>query len=96
MPDALAAEIAKMKPTANSIGVGMPCRSPSRTAWPCSASSSRRFPSRSGAIAANPVKFPPGRARLLTKPVPIGSPTAAMTIGIVDVARFAAFNRPSF
>jgi len=53
-------------------------------------SSSRRFPSRSGAIATNPVKFPPGRARLLTKPVPIGSPTAAMTTGIVVVVRLTA------
>jgi hypothetical protein len=37
-----------------------------------------------------PVTFPPGRARLCTKPVPIGSATATMTIGMVDVARFAA------
>jgi hypothetical protein len=41
-------------------------------------------------MPANPVKFPPGRARLLTKPVPIGSPTAAMTTGIVVVVRLAA------
>ena len=41
-------------------------------------------------MPANPVKFPPGRARLLTRPVPIGSPTAAMTTGIVVVVRLAA------
>jgi hypothetical protein len=42
-------------------------------------SSSRPFPSRSGAIDTNPLTFRPRRARLLTKPVPIGSPTATMT-----------------
>ena len=34
--------------------------------------------------------FPPGRARLCTSPAPIGSATAAMTIGMVVVACFAA------
>ena len=34
----------------------------------------------------SPVMFPPGRARLLTKPLPIGSPEVAMTIGVVLVA----------
>jgi hypothetical protein len=33
---------------------------------------------------------PPGRARLATIPAPIGSPAVANTMGIVDVARFAA------
>jgi hypothetical protein len=37
-----------------------------------------------------PVRLPPGRARLVTKPPPIGSPMPAKTIGIVEVAFFAA------
>ncbi len=32
----------------------------------------------------------PGFAKLLTSPEPTGSSTRAMTLGIVDVARFAA------
>jgi hypothetical protein len=31
----------------------------------------------------NPVVFPPGRAKLSTKPIAIGSPTLAKTIGMV-------------
>ena len=42
----------------------------------------------SGARAASPVMFPPGRARLATNPLPIGSVSVAMTIGIVEVASF--------
>ena len=38
----------------------------------------------------SPVRFPPGLARLAIKPVPTGSPTGAMTIGISRVAFFAA------
>ena len=34
--------------------------------------------------------FPPGRARLATRPMPTGSPAPANTIGISDVSRFAA------
>jgi hypothetical protein len=34
----------------------------------------------------NPVAFPPGRARLSTRPAATGSPTMAMTMGIVRVA----------
>src|SRR5215813_3923006 len=34
--------------------------------------------------------LPPGRARLVTTPVPTGSPADAITIGITDVACFAA------
>ena len=34
--------------------------------------------------------FPPGRARLATRPARTGSATATMTIGIVPVAFFAA------
>ena len=37
-----------------------------------------------------PVMFPPGRARLAMKPAAIGSPTAAMTIGMVLVVFRAA------
>ena len=37
-----------------------------------------------------PVRLPPGRARLATRPAPTGSPTIATTIGIVEVAFFAA------
>ena len=37
-----------------------------------------------------PVRLPPGRARLATKPAPTGSATPAKTIGIVEVALFAA------
>ena len=44
-----------------------------------------RLPSRSGAIELSPVRLPPGRARLGTRPVPIGSPTATMTSGTVVV-----------
>ena len=35
--------------------------------------SSSRFPLNSGRRVANPVMFPPGRARLATKPLPTGS-----------------------
>src|SRR5580765_4473258 len=38
------------------------------------------------ALDATPVVFPPGRARLTMKPVPTGSETPAMTVGIVRVA----------
>ena len=38
---------------------------------------------------ANPVIFPPGRARLATNPIPTGSLSFVMTIGIVAVASFA-------
>ncbi len=37
-----------------------------------------------------PVTFPPGRARLRTKPARTGSPIAIMTIGTVEVAALAA------
>ena len=49
-----------------------------------------RLPSRSGAIELNPVRLPPGRARLGTRPVPTGSPTATMTSGTTVVAFFTA------
>ncbi|MND00484.1 hypothetical protein D3C83_191220 [compost metagenome] len=37
-----------------------------------------------------PVTLPPGRARLVTKPLPTGSPTWVMTMGIWRVASIAA------
>ncbi len=52
-------------------------------------SSSSRFASNSRVKEANPVTFPPGRAKLATSPVPTGSVTCTMTIGTVLVARFA-------
>ena len=48
------------------------------------------LPPRSGAIRLMPVTLPPGRARLATSPLPSGSPEAAITIGMVEVARLAA------
>ena len=39
---------------------------------------------------AEPVTFPPGRARLVTRPEATGSPLDAMTIGMVVVACLAA------
>ena len=39
--------------------------------------------------------LPPGRARLATKPLPTGSPATAKTIGMADVACFAAGTRAS-
>ena len=48
--------------------------------------SSTRLLARSGARALMPVTLPPGRARFLTKPTPIGSGASVMTIGIVSVA----------
>src|SRR5262249_19079826 len=43
----------------------------------------------SAAIRDTPVMFPPGRLRLVTRPVPTGSPDIT-TIGISRVACFAA------
>jgi hypothetical protein len=37
-----------------------------------------------------PVRLPPGRERLATRPVATGSPPLVKTIGIVEVAFFAA------
>jgi len=37
-----------------------------------------------------PVRLPPGRAKLATKPAGTGSVPAVKTIGIVEVAPFAA------
>ena len=51
--------------------------------------SSNCFPLISRARVDNPVMFPPGRARLATKPEPTGSLSNAMTMGIVEVASLA-------
>src|ERR1700730_12721332 len=40
------------------------------------------LPATSGIMLLKPVMFPPGRARLATRPTPTGSPTATMTMGI--------------
>src|SRR5262249_25709779 len=52
--------------------------------------SSILLPARSGDCIDRPVTLPPGRAKLATKPVPTGSLSTAKTIGMTDVARFAA------
>ena len=54
-----------------------------------SRSNSSRLPARSVCWFDRPVTLPPGRARLATIPVPTGSPAAAKTIGISDVAFFS-------
>ncbi len=52
--------------------------------------SSSRLAARSVCCIDRPVTLPPGRARLATRPVPTGSPAAAKTIGMTDVACMAA------
>ena len=52
--------------------------------------SSSRLPVSSEVKPARPVTFPPGRARLATKPAPTGSALAVTTIGIVRVCRLIA------
>ena len=60
-------------------------------AWGTSSdSSSSRLGISSTARMLTPVRLPPGRARLATKPFATGSPPPAKTIGIVEVAFFAA------
>ncbi len=55
---------------------------------------SRNSPKRLAAISLprfdRPVTLPPGRASDVTRPLPIGSPAEGNTIGITDVACFAA------
>jgi hypothetical protein len=60
------------------------------TSGTISLSNSSRFPLKSGATMLKPVAFPPGRARLATRPAATGSPMMAMTIGIVPVAVLSA------
>ena len=52
--------------------------------------SSRRFPQISGPVSRlTPVRFPPGRLKLSTRPKPMGSVTAAR-MGIVVVTAFTS------
>ena len=53
--------------------------------------SSIRFPLNSGAKLDNPVILPPGRARVATNPLPTGSISWVMTIGMLAVACLAAW-----
>ena len=55
-----------------------------------SRSSSSRFCPTSTFKLVTPVKFPPGRFRLATRPSATGSLAVSNTIGIVAVAAFAA------
>jgi hypothetical protein len=53
-------------------------------------SSSSRLAVSSVAVVMTPVRLPPGRARLATSPSLTGSGPPLKTIGIVEVALFAA------
>jgi hypothetical protein len=55
-----------------------------------SLSNSNRLRLRVPPLTVSPVRFPPGRARLATSPVSTGLTAAAITMGIVVVACFAA------
>jgi hypothetical protein len=48
-------------------------------------SSSSHLPAIVGSVKMKPVTLPPGRAKLATKPLPIGSATIAKTMGMVRV-----------
>ena len=52
------------------------------------------MPTRSRLKADRPVALPAGLARLATRPLPTGSVASAKTIGILNVARFAASAGP--
>jgi hypothetical protein len=60
------------------------------TAGAISLSSSGHLPPKVGSLDVNPVIEPPGRAKLATKPLPIGSETFTKTIGIVRVSSASA------
>src|SRR6185312_12608017 len=53
------------------------------------AQSSSRFAVTTGEKLIAPVAFPPGRARLVTRPYFTGSPPPVKTIGMVEVAALA-------
>ena len=60
-------------------------------AWGISSSKRlSRLPSSSAVRKVIPVTMPPGRLRLVTRPYRTGSSATAKTIGIVEVAAFAA------
>ena len=63
-----------------SPGPGEPARTAVGAAWV----------SARGAKMLKPVRLPPGRARLATRPAATRSPPPKKTIGIVEVASFAA------
>ena len=50
-----------------------------------SLSSSSHLPAMVGSVKVKPVTLLPGRAKLATKPLPIGSATIAKTMGMVSV-----------
>jgi hypothetical protein len=52
--------------------------------------SSSPFAASSAPVPDTPVTLPPGRAKLATSPVRMGSPAGAITIGMSRVAAFAA------
>ena len=52
--------------------------------------SPRRFASRPAVNIYTPVMLPPGRLRLVTRPISTGSLPTENTIGIVGFARFAS------
>jgi hypothetical protein len=57
-----------------------------------SLSSPNHLPLMAGSKFWNPVMLPPGRARLVTKPLPTASKTWANTIGTVRVNRCSSAN----
>ena len=61
-----------------------------RTPGTTSRNSSNRLAAISVDWRDKPVTLPPGRAKLATRPLPIGSFAAANIIGMIDVACFAA------
>jgi hypothetical protein len=78
-----------------SLNVGFQRTAKRDTLGAASFRSSSRFGPSSGTIRDTPVTLPPGRAKLATSPVVMGSLLAAITIGIVLLARCAAFGAAS-
>ena len=77
--DSARAGLLKLMSSANVVAVGM-----------ISCSASRRFGATSTLKVVTPVRLPPGRLRLATRPNLTGSPAVTKTIGIVAVAALAA------
>ena len=75
-------------------GPGLPTTANRRAEGTASWSSSTYFWLSPGTRLVSPVTLPPGRARLATSPCPTGSETSHMTIGIEEVAPFAAAVSP--
>ena len=57
---------------------------------------SSRLPAISVCWSENPVTLPPGRERLATRPLPIGSSASAKTIGMEAVACFKVATAPPY